>query len=122
MRLAGNALGYTLYLFIGTAVLMLLVAVARHRWASVDAVNRPVITTRDGLKLAAWGGAGTLGAYGLVLWAFAQAPVALVAALRETSIVFAMVIGAVFLKERLTPPKLIAVVLIAAGAACLKLG
>lgn len=122
VRLAGNALSYTLYLFIGTAVLMVLMSFARHRWAFVHAVNRPVITTRDGLKLAAWGGAGTLGAYGLVLWAFAQAPVALVAALRETSIVFALVIGAVSLKERLTPPKLIAVVLITAGAVCLKVG
>ena len=56
-----------------------------------------------------------------MLWAFAQAPVALVAALRETSIVFALLIGAVFLKERVAMAKLLTVALIAAGAVSLKL-
>jgi drug/metabolite transporter (DMT)-like permease len=122
VRLAGNPWSYTLYLFIGTALLMGLMAWARGRWQA-RALNNTVqrMSQREGLRLAAWGGAGTLGAYGLVLWAFAQAPVALVAALRETSIVFALLLGAVFLKERLTRPKLIAVGLIAAGAVCLKL-
>lgn len=122
VRIAGNPWSYTLYLFIGTALLMGLMALARGRWQA-KALNNTVqrMSRREGLRLAAWGGAGTLGAYGLVLWAFAQAPVALVAALRETSIVFALLLGAVFLKERLTRPKLIAVVLIAAGAVCLKL-
>jgi drug/metabolite transporter (DMT)-like permease len=122
VRLAGNPWSYTLYLFIGTALLMGLMALARGRWQA-KALNNTVqrMSRREGLRLAAWGGAGTLGAYGLVLWAFAQAPVALVAALRETSIVFALLLGAVFLKERLTRTKLIAVVLIAAGAVCLKL-
>jgi drug/metabolite transporter (DMT)-like permease len=122
VRIAGNPWSYTLYLFIGTALLMGLMALARGRWQA-KALNNTVqrMSRREGLRLAAWGGAGTLGAYGLVLWAFAQAPVALVAALRETSIVFALLLGAVFLKERLTRTKLIAVVLIAAGAVCLKL-
>jgi drug/metabolite transporter (DMT)-like permease len=122
VRIAGNPWSYTLSLFIGTALLMGLMALARGRWQA-KALNNTVqrMSRREGLRLAAWGGAGTLGAYGLVLWAFAQAPVALVAALRETSIVFALLLGAVFLKERLTRPKLIAVALIAAGAVCLKL-
>lgn len=122
VRIAGNPWSYTLSLFIGTALLMGLMALARGRWQA-KALNNTVqrMSRREGLRLAAWGGAGTLGAYGLVLWAFAQAPVALVAALRETSIVFALLLGAVFLKERLTRTKLIAVVLIAAGAVCLKL-
>jgi drug/metabolite transporter (DMT)-like permease len=122
VRVAGNPWSYTLYLFIGTALLMGLMALARGRWQA-RALNNTVtrMSRREGLHLAALGGAGTLGAYGLVLWAFAQAPVALVAALRETSIVFALFLGAVFLKERLTRPKLIAAALIAAGAVCLKL-
>jgi drug/metabolite transporter (DMT)-like permease len=122
VRVAGNPWSYTLYLFIGTALLMGLMALVRGRWQA-RALNNTVtrMSRREGLRLAAWGGAGTLGAYGLVLWAFAQAPVALVAALRETSIVFALLLGAVFLKERLTRPKLIAVALIATGAVCLKL-
>ena len=122
VRLAGNPWSYTLYLFIGTAILMALLAYARGRWQSSGrGVSQPRIQTREGLRLAIWGGAGTLGAYGLVLWAFAQAPVALVAALRETSIVFALLIGAVFLKERVAMAKLLTVALIAAGAVSLKL-
>ena len=122
VRLAGNPLSYTVYLFMGTALLMALLAYARSRWPVADrGVSPPRIERREGLRLAIWGGAGTLGAYGLVLWAFAQAPVALVAALRETSIVFALLIGAVFLKERLSLAKLLAVCLIAAGAVSLKL-
>ncbi len=45
------------------------------------------------------GGAASLGAYGIVLWAMTRAPVAAVAALRETSVLFAALIGAVWLKE-----------------------
>ena len=117
VRLAGSALSYTLYLFIGTALMMWLLQFARMRRQAVPAMPRAVAW-----RLAAMGGAGTLGAYGLVLWAFAQAPVAQVAALRESSIVFALLIGAVFLKERLTPIKWLAAGLISAGAVLLKLG
>ena len=45
--------------------------------------------------------------YGLALWAMTLAPVALVAALRETSILFATVISALMLKERITPQRLV---------------
>ena len=44
-------------------------------------------------------GAGSLGAYGIVLWAMTQAPVAMIAALRETSVLFAAIMGAVLLRE-----------------------
>ena len=45
------------------------------------------------------GGALSAGAYAVVLWAMARAPVAAVAALRETSVIFAALIGAWLLKE-----------------------
>lgn len=47
------------------------------------------------------GGLASHCAYALVVWGFMQAPIALVTALRETSIIFALVIGVVFMKERL---------------------
>jgi drug/metabolite transporter (DMT)-like permease len=50
-----------------------------------------------------------------------EAPIALVAALRETSVLFALVIGAVFLKEPLTPWRWAAAALIAAGVAAMRL-
>jgi drug/metabolite transporter (DMT)-like permease len=65
------------------------------------------------------GGAGTVSAYGLALWAMTVAPVALVAALRETSILFATVISALVLKERVTPLRVACAGLIAVGAATL---
>jgi drug/metabolite transporter (DMT)-like permease len=52
-------------------------------------------------KVAILGGAGTLGAYGLALWAMTVAPLAAVAALRETSILFAALIAKFFLSERI---------------------
>ena len=50
-----------------------------------------------------------------------MAPVALVAALRETSILFGTIIAVLVLKEKVTRTRLIAVLIIAAGAAVLKL-
>ena len=48
-----------------------------------------------------FGGTASFAAYALVVWAFTQAPIALVTALRETSIVFALLIGAFVLRERI---------------------
>lgn len=67
------------------------------------------------------GGALTLGSYGLALWAMTQAPVALVAALRESSVVFGLILAAVLLKERFGAARWSASVLVACGAAALKL-
>jgi drug/metabolite transporter (DMT)-like permease len=61
-------------------------------------------------------------AYGLVLWAQTRGALAVVAALRETSVVFAAVIGAVVFHERMPSRRILASVLIAAGAAALALG
>jgi drug/metabolite transporter (DMT)-like permease len=85
---------------------------------------------RNGIALAQalrshWGMA-TLGAgaaslsYILILWVWSHAPVALGAALRDTSVVFAALI-AVALGERLTPQRLAAILLVAAGACLIRL-
>jgi len=74
----------------------------------------------SGLKLFVIGGTGSFIAYALVIWAFTQAPIALVTALRETSIVFALIIGVVFLKERLDLVKLASVALSLSGAILLR--
>jgi drug/metabolite transporter (DMT)-like permease len=67
------------------------------------------------------GGTASFLAYGLVIWAFTQAPIALVTALRETSIVFALLIGTIILKERVTRVKIISAGVIIAGAAVLRI-
>jgi drug/metabolite transporter (DMT)-like permease len=60
-------------------------------------------------------------AYGIVIVSMSVAPMGQVSALRETSILFAAVIGRIFLAEKLTPRRIAAIAVIAVGAACLSL-
>jgi len=62
------------------------------------------------------GGVLSLVAYAVVVWAQARAPLAIVAALRETSVLWGAVAGSVFLRERLGWKCVLATVLAAAGA------
>ena len=73
-------------------------------------------------KLIFWVG-GTLSyiVYGIVVWSFTKAPIPLVGALRESSIVFSILIGFFFLKERVTFIKVASIVAIFAGVVFLKL-
>lgn len=75
----------------------------------------------NALALAALGGFGTLASYGLALWAMTQAPVAAIAALRETSILFAIAIAALFLREKISRRRYLAITLIAAGAILMRI-
>ncbi len=60
--------------------------------------------------------------YASAMWAFTQAPIALVTAVRETSIVFALLIGVLFLKEKLDVAKVFATFLTVTGAVFLRFG
>nr|WP_315252295.1 DMT family transporter [uncultured Duganella sp.] len=114
VRRSGAPAGYTMWLFVLTAALLLLGST--RRWAELPAYARshaPVMLV---------GGCGTLASYGLALWAMTQAPVAVIAALRETSILFAAAIAALFLRERLAPGRILAISLIACGAIVMRLG
>ena len=114
VRRAGHALSYTGWVFLLTALMMLVPAAARR--------GRALLQPPAGAwRTALLGGAGTLAAYSLVLWAMTQVPIALVAALRETSIVFAALIGALFLGEGLSRLRLASTLLVCAGAVLLKL-
>lgn len=61
-------------------------------------------------------------AYWIAMWAMTKAPIASVAALRETSILFAMTISVFALREKLTPWRIIAALFIVAGVIALRLG
>jgi drug/metabolite transporter (DMT)-like permease len=67
------------------------------------------------------GGALQLGSYGIAIWAMTLAPIAIVAALRETSVLFGALIAVVFLKEPLRPSRVIAAMLIVAGLVFIRL-
>ena len=77
-------------------------------------------TIRSHKKIIAIGGGASFVAYALVVWAFTQAPIAVVTALREISIVFALLIGVFFLRERLSLPKLVSAMLTMLGALMLR--
>jgi drug/metabolite transporter (DMT)-like permease len=66
-------------------------------------------------------GITSYGSSWLVIWALTLAPMALVSALRETSIVFAVIIGIVFLKERLSISRLVSIATTLIGTTVLKL-
>jgi drug/metabolite transporter (DMT)-like permease len=111
-RLSGAPFAYTLWLFPLTAVPTLLWL---HRHA---APRRP--TWREALR--GLGGAGcAIGSYGLVLWAMTRAPVAPVAALRETAILFGVLLARLLLGERPGRWGWGGAAAIAAGAAMLRL-
>lgn len=114
VRLAGHALSYTAWVFVLSAVFML----AAAAWLRGRTLLQPAPGAWRAVLL---GGAGTLAAYSLVLWAMTQAPIATVAALRESSIVFATLIGATFLKEGLGRLRLVSALLVCAGAVVIKL-
>lgn len=113
-RHSGAPIGYSLWVSLLTAPPVLMVAL----WLRGPGVIRAALAGwRDGVI----GGLGTMTSYGVALWAMTLAPVAVVAALRETSILFATVISVVVLGEKVTPARVGAVLVIAAGAATLRL-
>jgi drug/metabolite transporter (DMT)-like permease len=113
-RASGNAPGYTLSLFVGNGICLVLYALAR------DGV--PVLTPLPHLwRRALLGGAMQIMSYGIALWAMTQAPIAIVATLRETSVLFGAIIAVVMLKEPLKPARIAAAVLIMAGLVAIRL-
>jgi drug/metabolite transporter (DMT)-like permease len=113
VRASGSAWSYVLWLFFLNAFPLLAVGFATN--------PRPILS----VSLRGWGkglagGLCTVLAYGLALWAMTQAPIALVAALRETSVLIGTVLGALVLKERFGLNRWVASALITAGAVAMK--
>jgi drug/metabolite transporter (DMT)-like permease len=115
VRLAGNALAYAAWLFFFNGIPYALFAWWRRR-----AALWPVLARTWPLGLAA--GLMAISGFTIVLWAFARAPLAPVAALRETSVIFAALIGTLVLREPFGRLRLLAALLVAAGIVLLHLG
>jgi len=113
VRLSGNALSYAQWLFFLNAIPLVVLALSTRRAPLLSAA-------RARWKIVLLGGLCTIGSYGLVLWAMTRAPLALVAALREMSVVFGTVFAAVFLKEKFGMLRYVAAGLVTAGAVAMK--
>jgi drug/metabolite transporter (DMT)-like permease len=113
-RVSGAPVSYTFWFFMANAVVITAMGTVR-RGAAV-----PAYMVRCWPR-ALVGGLCSLGAYSVVLWAMTRAPVALVAVLRETSVIFAAAIGALVLKEKFTRRALLATGAVLAGLIALRL-
>lgn len=115
VRRSDSAIGYAAWQAVLEGFPMLFVyAAIRRRWPAV-ALDRE-------LGKMAIGAAISVSAYGVVIWAMSLSPMGQVSALRETSILFAALIGVVFLKEKVTPRRLAGAMMIAGGAVVLGMG
>tara|TARA_Y100000590_G_scaffold456172_1_gene606230 strand:+ start:2433 stop:3275 length:843 start_codon:yes stop_codon:yes gene_type:complete len=113
-KISNSPLNYTAWLLILNAITFLIFLIINNKRGIIKQV------LKKEKKILFIGGTLSFAVYATVVWAFTQAPVPLVAALRETSIIFALLIGSLFLKERFTFYKTTAVLTIFFGVILLK--
>lgn len=114
VRASGNAIQYIAALFLLDGWPFALLMFARR--------GKPMLTyARQRWPIASLGAVASLLSYGIALWAMTRAPVATVAALRETSVLFAALLGAWLLNEALTLRRLLGTCLIVAGVVAIRL-
>jgi drug/metabolite transporter (DMT)-like permease len=113
-RIGGTAIGFYAMLALLNAAAM----AALMHWRRPGIVGEAVW---HGWRPALLAGGASFTAFALVVWGFTQAPIALVAALRETSVIFALLIGVLVLNERLNLIKLFAATITTSGALLVKL-
>ena len=114
VRVSGDAWAYVVWLFVvhGLPFSLGVLAVKRGVLLRYAAKN-----WRRGIAAALLSGAS----YGIALWAMTRAPVAIIAALRETSVIFAALIGVWFLKEGHLRERLSGAAVVLAGLIALRL-
>jgi phosphonate utilization associated putative membrane protein len=115
----GSAARYVLLLFVLDGI-----AYPSLVWWRRSRAGRGAILAyaRQRWPLATLGGSASIGSYAIALWAMTVAPVASVAALRETSVLFAALLGTVLLKERFGLQRALGTAVIVGGVMALRLG
>ena len=115
VRLSGSAVSYTLWLFFLDAWGILAIAWWQRGNSVLSHLRRRWAPALAGSVL-------TLGSYGIVLWAMTVASIPAVAALRETSVIFAAALGSLVLKEQMGRWRIAGAALVGLGAASLRWG
>jgi drug/metabolite transporter (DMT)-like permease len=113
VRLSGNPWSYILWLFILIPCPLLALVLFTRPQAFVSQI-------RTRWKPGFFGGVCTTASYGLALWAMTVAPIALIAALRETSVIFGTIFASLFLKERFGLVRILAAGAVTLGAIAIK--
>jgi drug/metabolite transporter (DMT)-like permease len=113
-RLSGNSFSYVGWMLALNGAMLGAFLLLRWREAGMQQLRTPWQTGLGG-GLCAWA------SYAIALWAMTRAPVALVAALRETSVIFGTVLAGAVLGERFEAARYAAVFLVFAGAVALKM-
>ena len=114
-RVSLSAISYISWSFILNALVFPFVLRMKNQKNVVERV------IKKGKKIFWIGGAMSYAIYAIVVWGFTKAPIPMVAALREASILFSIIIGYFFLKEKITPTKIFSIMLILSGVIGLKL-
>lgn len=107
-RVAGDAIAYVAWVFVADGLLF---ATGMLAWKGLDVLPRDRKAWGSGMLAAA----ASYGAYGVSVWAMTKAPIAVVAAVRETSILFAVLIGWLVFGEKMTRGKALAACVIVGG-------
>ncbi|MBN3751718.1 EamA family transporter [Paraburkholderia sp. Tr-20389] len=111
----GQSLAYTAWMFLFYWLMPVLFVAAR----GLAALWTPVRAQPLSIGSSLVGGLVSIAAYGIVIWALQSGAMGAVSALRETSVVFAVLIGQVFLRQTVSGTRWLACLVVAAGAVCL---
>lgn len=114
VRLSGHAASYTLWLFLFNSWGILAVIIWRRSLAEVTQ------HMRQNWRKSILGAAMSMTSYGIVLWAMTQTSIPAVAALRETSVIFAALLGAWFLREQMGVWRILGAAFVGSGAAVIR--
>lgn len=113
-RASGAVLGYVGWLFFFDASLFIIGGFALRGKAMMPKSKRVIL---QGLLA----GGASVGAYAIAVWAMTVAPIAIITALREISVLFAVAIGILFFKERASSEKIISAFMIVTGVIAISL-
>ena len=119
VRVSGNPLGYAMLHYVGGALPYPLLVWLRR---SASGRGELLAYARRRWPVGLAGGVASIGSYSIALWAMTVAPVAAVASLRESSVLFGAIRGAWLLGERFGMRRVIGAAVIVAGVASLRLG
>lgn len=113
-RASEDPIIYTLWLFLLNGIVLIIPGIIKYKTTLFQGIRQ---YWRSGLM----GGLMQLISYGIAIWAMSQASIVLVAAIRETSVLFAMFLSIVFLKEKFNMMRIIACLVILSGVLLAKL-